>query len=240
MLVEQSGCSFHFHNIDTLQLKTNPVALPLYGQKVLVSLFNSAIGNQIASAMQANGDIVELTKVMIVNSYGHVKLVFKRLNPTLSKLIHQKDEEHSLDLLSVKKNEGDEQTYTSHLIIEKYLPTQLHYRAALEKDPDIGSSTMIKILQNIVSQPICDCLDSCENKPKKYTVKRCGGYSSDIPEKALHKYKIGQIHLSEKPVEVFEQDEAYSSSRPKVMLKASEAITADNFHSRIDEIIANL
>ena len=240
MLAQQHSRSFHFYNIDTLQRKTKLVDLPLYGQKVLVSLFNSAIGTQNASAMQANGDIVELTKVLVVNNYGHVKLHFHRLNSIVSELMYRSDEGQNYDLLSFEKNEFDEQTYSSNLIIEGYLPTQGLYRAVLEEVPGICSSTIIEILQNIVSQSIYECFDSNENKSETYTVKRCDGYSSEILEKALNNNKTGQINLPEEPVEVFEQDGAHSSSRPEVTLKVSEAITADNFHSRIDEIIANL
>lgn len=238
MLVERHNRFFRLYDITTSPRKKKGAALPLVGQDSLLSLFKDALVAGRAVIPQENGDTIELIKARMVNDDKHVALLFHRANPDAPEPMYRSRVGKGINLRTSEKEDGEEQAYSAHLIIEANPRTPGRYRAALEEIPGLSASAVVGVLRKIAMESEYECNDDRGKLLKTYTVIKCDGYSSESLEAALQQGRITNIDLSKEPDSDLEQDGAYAPSRQRVKLKVSEAITAHNWTRRIGEILS--
>lgn len=237
MIVEKRSRFFRLYDLRVAPRKKKGVALPLVGAESLLSLFKDAVRDRKASMRQANGDYVELIKAEEVYQGGYVALLFHRASPDAPDPIYRKRSGRGLNLRPSEKEDGEEQAYSAHMIIETEPRAAGRYRAALEEIPGLSASAVVGILRMISSKTKYECFDDKGKPLETYTVIQCDGYSSESLEDSLTTGRINHIDLSRDPEKDLEQDGAYIPSKQHVKLKVSEAITRDNWKRRISEIM---
>lgn len=236
MIVEKTSRFFRLYDISTKPRHQKGASLPLIGDDSLCNLFQDAINTKSASAVQSNGDTVELIKAEPIENGNYLALLFHRANKDAPDPTYRRKKQDSFSLRIAERKDGEEQSFSAHLIIDTKPRKEGVYRCALEEIPGLSASAVIGILRSIASQTLYECTDDRNNSLETYTVIKCDGFSSETLEGSLKTGKISKLHLSRPPEKALEQDGAYAPSRQKVQLKVSEPINSQNYQRRFKEI----
>jgi hypothetical protein len=116
------------------------------GEVSVLAALRQALRSKKASLAQANGDSVDLIAVTYDAKLGVLVLLFHRASPNAADPAYRKITSDQMSVRQAKKENGEEQTVSAHLVIKTKSKRPGTYDAALEEMPGLSLSTIRPII----------------------------------------------------------------------------------------------
>lgn len=161
----------------------------------MIEALDKKISRQEAYEVQSNGDILELMKAEHLKELGVVVLLFHRASPFAADPIYRKKAPNAVTLRSPKRDAGEHQAISAHLVIELDPIDTNKYKAVLEEIPGMGMGVLKPILTQALKAYEYDYVDRRGQKQSTYCVCKAEGVRSESLESALRKGHLDIITL---------------------------------------------
>lgn len=210
--------------------------LPLFAKLNEYSIWdalNSAIDAEEAFEKQANGDVIEFVKIKYEPENKALVLLAHRASPDAADPAYRKKAKHE-DVTKVtvrksKKEDGEEQSVSAHIIIDEILAKEGVYRAALEEIPGISMAS----IRRLISKALNDYKYEFERKKKSietYSTFKPTGVPSETLTGALKSGSLNYLTLTRPAkAEFVDADGLFSPQLETMRLRVKGEITSNNW-----------
>lgn len=194
-----------------------------------------------AQEVQANGDIVELLKVVYDKQKKALVLLLHRASPNAAEPIYRKkalkESKSNVTLRKVEKQEDEEQSVSAHMIILDDAIRQGTYRAALEEIPGISMA----VVRRIIGQALHDYKYSFEKKKRQidtYSMFKPVGVPSETLSGALESGTLSYITLV-KPAKAdfVDADGLFQPQTETMRIRVRGEVTSGNWRDYLPSML---
>lgn len=189
-----------------------------------------------AHAKAANGDTIEIIDIKNDPKTETLTLLFHRASPDAAEPDYRKKANGKVTVRTAKKEAGEEQSVSCHLVIRTKCNAQGFYDVFLEEIPRLSITLMQQILARALNEYVYEFTDEKNRKHETYTVLKSTGVKSESVSDALKGGYLGYITLSKPADAPFVDGKDFVAVSERMRIRIEKKIEGKSWTKKIGDL----